>query len=148
MAKFNMVKTKVGNVPATDQDREEYNKLQYGEIFGCRTVNQRNAGFHRKFFAMCQLAWDNCPEHIAKNYPQQPNVPEKFWKELIKRAGYYDEQVNFKGVTEYHAKSIAFDNMGESEFQDLYSAVLDAIIKWIMPELDKDILKSELMNFM
>lgn len=145
--KIRTVKTEYGLVPETDEDKLKYNKAEYGTTFDCKSVSKRNSRFHRKFFSMVQLAWENCPESIAKNYPQQQNVPEKFWKELVKRSGYYEEQVNFKGIKEYTAKSIAFDSMDNDEFEDLYSAVLDTILRWIMPDTDRELIADMLANF-
>lgn len=146
--KFYLTKNKAGIYPLTESDREALNMIEYGESFECKRVNQRNPLFHRKFFALLQLAWDNLPEQFESYFPRQQKVPDEFRYEVIKRAGYFEKYTNLKGVVEYKAKSIAFDRMKEEEFQALYSAVIDVIIKYFIPDLDRDILEHEIMNFL
>lgn len=142
--KFNLTKTKTGLIPSTQDDWDKLSKVEYGESFSCKTVDQRNINFHRKFFSLINLAFDNLPEQ----YDQYFKTPDQLRYELTKRAGFYEEYTDLKGVKQYKAKSIAFDTMSQSEFEQLYSAVIDVIMKWILPDLDKDILESELMNFL
>ena len=133
-------------VPSTSEDKYKIAKMPKGEPFEIEWKRQRNPKFHRKFFALMQFAWDNKPESMDSYFPTSKNVPDEFRKEIIKRAGYYVEHTNFKGVKEYRAKSISFANMSEDEFEELYSACIDVIIKYM--NIPDEVFKSEWMEFM
>lgn len=143
--KFQLVKNKAGKpIPASDEDREKYNTIEYGEVFECRGLDQRNVRFHRQFFAMIDLAFQNMPEKYDNQFPTSEDLRE----ELIKRAGFYHEYTDFKGNKQQRAESIRFDNMGQKRFEEVYNGVLDVILKWLMPKVERDVLKHEIMNFM
>lgn len=145
---FYLTKTHTGNIPTTDADREKLAKVEYGESFKCKTVSKRNLKFHNKYMALIQLGWQNKREYLDDYFPMQPNFPDEFRKEVIMRAGYYESYKNFKGETQYRAKSISFARMGNEEFSNLYSATIDVMIKWVMEGLDKEDLMNELAGFM
>ena len=132
-------------IPATDEDKVKADRHKTGTIAKCSVPNQRNAQFHRKFFALLNLAWENLPEKYEFNFPRSETMPDEVREEIIKRAGYFTSWTNFKGATEYKAKSIAFTNMGQNEFEQLYSACIDVIVKYL--ELPKDVIESELIGF-
>ena len=132
--------------PATSEDKEKFDKLPSGEPFQIEWKRQRNPKFHRKFWALMQFAWENKPESMDSHFPTSKNVPDEFRGEIIMRAGYFIEYTNFKGVKDYKPKSIAFDKMNQDEFEELYSACIDVIIKYM--NIPEDVFKTELMEFM
>ena len=133
-------------VPCTSEDKDKIAKMPSGSPFEIEWKRQRNPKFHRKFWALMQFAWEHKPEWMDSNFPTSKNVPDEFRREIVKRAGYYVEYTNFKGVKEFNAKSIAFDKMDESEFEELYSACIDVIIKYM--EIPDEVFRAELMEFM
>ena len=133
-------------VPATSEDKEKIGKMPKGEPFRIEWKRQRNPKFHRKFFALMQFAWENKPESMDSYFPASKNVPDEFRQEIIMRAGYYTQHTNFKGVKEYRAKSISFANMSEDEFEELYSACIDVIIRYM--KIPDDVFRTELMEFL
>ena len=142
--KFRLVKTNTGFRAETDEDQEKLNKLSIGEVFSCSSLDQRNVEFHRKFFALIHLAWDNLPIEFEGRFPTQDDLR----KELTKRAGFYTEYTDFKGNKQYLPKSISFDKMGQEQFEKLYSAVIDIILQWLIPGLDRELLEHEIMTFL
>ena len=133
-------------VPSTSEDKEKIGKMPKGEPFEIQWKRQRNPKFHRKFMALIQFAWENKPESMDGNYKMTKNFDDDFRKDIIKFAGYYTCHVNFRGDKEYHAKSIAFDNMNEYEFEELYSACIDVIIRYM--KIPDDVFRAELMEFL
>lgn len=124
--KFNMAKTENGKpIPATDKDKEKWSKVGIGEVFKCTTINQRNYEFHKKFFALIQIAFDNLPERFDFT------DPEHLREELIKAAGFYELRTDFHGNEYKVAQSIAFDKMDEERFQVLYERVVDLVCRLI-----------------
>jgi hypothetical protein len=142
------VKTDKGLIPATEEDRLKLSKVKIGANIQCKVITERNAKFLRKYFALLKLAWENLPEHLEQNFPRQQEMPDEFRFEIIMRAGYFETYTNFKGVVQYKAKSISFENMDDEEFANLYSASIDVILKWVFKDLDKEYLMNELVGFM
>lgn len=120
--KLYIVKTLNGTFkPAYDSDYEQVKKIKAGEILTCEIKQPRNGAFHRKFMALINMVFQN---------QERYNNFDLLRKHLIIAAGYYDTTYTLEGVEIPEAKSIAFANMSEDEFQGLYNAVIDTIIKY------------------
>ena len=74
---------------------------------------KRNLLHHKKFFSLLKYAWEN------SDYEQMMTF-EVFRRDVIRRAGFYDEIRTLNGNTEYRAKSISFARMKQDEFEELY----------------------------
>jgi len=129
--------------PAFESDLEIAKKIKINEIYKVKITKPRNVMFHRKYFALLNLAFANF---------ETENTFDDFRKEIIKRAGFYREITNFKGEKEYVAKSISFAGMDDIEFDDLYSKSLAVIFKFTLKlDMTKENLtnlQEELINFM
>jgi len=129
--------------PAFESDLDIAKKIKIGEPIKVKYSFPRNYEFHKKFFAMINLAYHN--------FDTASNIID-FRKEIVKRAGFYYEHVNFKGVTEYKALSISFASMDEIKFQDVYDKCLSVIFKHVLKleKTDENLLnfQEELINFM
>jgi hypothetical protein len=129
-----------GFVPMPE-DYDDFNNLKNGTIYNVKLTTVRNPVFLRKFFKMITIAYENRQIMEDASF----NV---FRKELIKRAGYYDEYIDLKGNKVYDSQSIAFENLDEEEFKILFSKVLDIIIKYVLIGLKGDELETHLTRMM
>jgi hypothetical protein len=109
--------------PAYDSDLEAFAKIPKGEVVQIEYVKKRNIRFHRKFFALMKLAFDN------QNVYQSA---DEMRYDITITAGFTDEITNkITGEVTLRAKSISFDSMDETEFSDLYAKTKDVICNWI-----------------
>ena len=129
--------TERGLVPKYDSDFEEKKKLKIGDEYWCEIKRARNYLFHKKFFALCKLGCEN-----SKNVEMPLDVYRKY---ASIKAGYYKIYSTPKGSF-VEADSISFGNMPQDEFEKLYSAVLDFIIK--DTEATKENIEQNLLSFM
>jgi len=106
---------------AYNSDFDKIKKLKAGELYKCEVKQPRNIGFHRKFFALINMLFQN--QEIY-------NSSDRLRKDLIIEAGYFEEWADLQGVMQREAKSISFAKMKEDEFQSLYSNVIDVIVKY------------------
>jgi hypothetical protein len=106
---------------AYNSDYDKIKKLKVGEEYQCEIKQPRNLKFHRKFFALINMLFEN---------QERYNNSDRLRKDLIIEAGFYDEWVDLHGVINKEAKSISFASMSEDEFQDLYSKVIDVIVQY------------------
>ena len=137
MAKINLRKTISGFEPDQDYDKKLVSKLKIGEIYQAEIKKPRNILFHRKFFALLNLGFDNQDRY---------DVFEHFRKEVTMRCGHYDEHVTVTGQIFYFPKSISFASIDEIEFQKLYECAIDVILKYFITgstpeEIDQAVLQ-------
>jgi hypothetical protein len=140
--KFHLAKSGNKFIPSTEEDQIKCLKIGQGEVVECRSIDQRNYEFHKKFFALIKLAWENLPEKFDGYF----GTPEDLRSELIVLAGFYTERKDFYGNTKKVPESIAFDKMSQERFEQLYSKVLDLVCRLIGVE-ETDIM-DQLMEFM
>ena len=125
---------------ATDADDKRWNRFwrmatgkEAGEMFGFETCFPRNPKFHRKLFALLTVGFDNwepdrkkfayCGRPIEKNF-------ERFREQVLILAGHYDQIFSLRGDRmELVAKSISYAAMDDAEFEALYSAVIDVLLR-------------------
>lgn len=110
--------------PAGFEDFEIAESIPASSVLKCKYTLPRNYKFHRKFFALCKFAYDNWePDETAakKSF-------ERFRKDLMILAGYYTQTVSLiTSQIHLEAESIAFGNMSEAKFSQVYKAVKDVV---------------------
>jgi hypothetical protein len=127
MTKISLVRTLSGFKPAYDSDFELSKKIKLNEVYVYDFKKPRNYEFHKKFFALVNM--------VFQNQVQYTNI-EHLRKDLIIESGNYDLRYDLLGVEIREAKSISFASMDEIEFSKLYDSVIDVIIKYF--HFDKD----------
>jgi len=112
--------------------------LKMNGEYKCVLTQIRHAGFHRKFFALLDVAFDawDCPTAEYKGEPVQKNR-DRFRKDLIILAGYGYPVVNVRGEVRYEAQSMSFAKMDQVEFENLYSRVIDVILAKVLTSYTK-----------
>jgi len=126
----------------TDGDKKSWrrfwhrvNRLAAGEIISFEAIFPRNSLYHRKYMALLNYAYDcwtpNRKHRTHKGVVVQKNF-DHFRKDIAILAGYYDVTFDLDGKMELEAKSIAFANMEEAEFEELYSATINVILDKIL----------------
>ena len=104
---------------AYDSDYEKMKRIKAGDLLECEIRKPRNYGFHKKFFALVQMIFQN-QEHY--------NNIDDLREDLTIAAGYYVKRENLKGEPIKKAQSISFAKMDQDEFNEYYSRVLDEIV--------------------
>ena len=122
--------------PAYNSDYEVAKKVKPGETVKGSITRPRNMKFHKKFFALLNLGFEN---------QEQYEDFESFRAVVTMKAGFYKYITTEKGYI-YLPKSISFSKMEDFEFAELYDKVLDVLLK--MLGTNKEDLEQELINFM
>ena len=119
--------------PDTDESAQLLSKIKTGSVVFADVKRPRNYLFHKKFFALLQVGFDAWePDAVEFNgLPAQKNF-DRFRKDCVISAGYYDTVVNLKGDVRAEAKSISFGAMDESEFAELYSSVANVLLQRVL----------------
>jgi hypothetical protein len=140
MPKFNLLKGHNNSLKPGDEQAEQWlNKVPFAEPVVCTLTRPRNPEFHRKFFSLLQLVFEN--QERYDNF-------ERFRKEIVMRAGFYEEHVHLTGKVSYVAKSLAFDKMDALEFEALYDKCCEVIIQYFWPDISKHHLEEAVLDYM
>lgn len=124
-------------IPLYDSDYEKLKKVKKNTQVQIDIVQPRNIKFHKKFFALINM--------VFENQERFDNI-EILRKELTIESGFYDEYIDFHGTVQRQAKSISFSNMDETEFSELYSKFINTVIR--VTGWDSDDIDENLISFM
>lgn len=129
MADLSFVRTPAGLAPADATAAEWFGKVKMGQPVSASVKLPRNGKFHRKFFAMLDVAYSNHEwPLINTKFGMVRCSAEMFRKYVIVKAGHYEADMTPHGEIRVVPKSIAWAKMDEAEFSQLYSDVLDVIL--------------------
>jgi hypothetical protein len=129
-------------VPASEEDGALLEKIPIGRVVKLKLTVMRNYEFHKKFMALVQMAFDRWQpaeiedpkrKYITEYVPAKQL--ERFRKDLTIRAGFYETTFHLDGSIRIEAKSISFGKMSQEEFEKLFSAVINVVLKQVY---DKD----------
>jgi hypothetical protein len=113
--------TLTGLIPLYPSDQDEKKRLKLGQDYKAKLTLPRNLAFHKKFFALFNIAYQNT----------SLNMSEKAYRHYLTiKAGYFTAYQTPKGIF-YEPDSISFDNMDQAEFEVYYQRFLDVVIKEI-----------------
>jgi len=132
-----MIKSGNAFICSDEEALESMKAFKSGETYSVEVTRPRNLAFHRKWFALAKIAFDYWADSVAKREYKgvevQPNF-ERFRKDLIIMAGYYEPYFNAKNEIRLDAKSISFAKMDAEEFEELYSKTIATILQNILPK--------------
>lgn len=126
-------------IPLDPQAIEFLAKLKTGAGVTVEIKRHRNPAFHRKFFALLNIAYEHW-EPVEATYKGQvvgKNF-DQFRNDIVCLAGHFEMAVNLRGETRVTAKSISFASMGQDEFETLYSSVVNVVLTKILTNYTRD----------
>lgn len=134
--------------PADEATVQAMAGLKTAEVYRCEVKRPRNYRFHKKFFALLNFAfenWDCRPEinrygQIEKNFKQ-------FRKDITIKSGYYEQHFRIDGSFRVVAKSISFASMEEDEFNKLYNAACNVILRMVLKSYSREDLDRVLVEY-
>jgi hypothetical protein len=124
-----------GLVPLYPSDFDEKRKLKLGQDYEVIIKRPRNLGFHKKFFALLNIGFENTSLDMSLT---------AYRHYITIKAGFFTAYQTTKGIF-YEPDSISFTNMDNDEFQEVYSRVLDRIIEDI--GATKEEIEKQLIDF-
>ena len=126
--------TLAGLIPLYDSDFTEKRKLKLNTDYLADIVNPRNIGFHKKFFALINLGHKNTKLELPF---------ESYRAYVLMKAGYVKTFTTPNGLM-FLPDSISFANKTQDQFEEVYSRVIDVIIKDIgvtSEEIEKELIE-------
>lgn len=115
--------------PATENDEAKLRRIPVGDLLPVHIRKPRNAGLHRKFFALVKL--------ISENSPRYDSL-EAAILELKIRAGHYREHITLDGEVVFLPKSIAYEEMEQADFEIFFERCVEIACSELIPYIPRD----------
>lgn len=133
MARVQVIKMAGGLLaPLDDNEAETLQGFKNGEQYEVEIKRYRNPAFHRKVFAFFKF----CFEHWAVDKTEWKYFDERkqfdtFRKHLTVLAGFKEISYTLDGSFRVEAQSLSYGNMEQDEFEQCYSALINAALKHV-----------------
>lgn len=137
--KISFVKIEHGGLlPATELEEKRMEKFKTGTTYEVEIKESRNPKFHGKVFSFMNFVyqyWSGENEFLD----EQAQF-DRFRKDLTILAGYNNKVFNYKGELRLEAKSLSYSSMTQEEFEQLYTALINAASKHMFNGADDNII--------
>lgn len=128
--RLELVKAPRGIAPATEQDEERLRLVRVGDLLPVQLPRRpRNGKHHRLLWALVRF--------LAQNHPRLQSE-QAVMLELKIRAGHYVERITSQGEIIFVPKSIAYDEMEQTEFAAFYTRAFQVTVTELLPDLPPD----------
>jgi hypothetical protein len=139
MVEIMLIKRENGLMLADDYSTDTLEGVNVGTMLKCKIMSERSVGFHRKYFALLNFAFDKWEpkevtfrgQIVAKNF-------DRFRSDVQILAGYGYPVVNLRQDVRYESKSISLGKMSQEDFEKLYSSLIDVILQKILTQYTRD----------
>lgn len=137
--------TENGLIPLYDSDMEQKRRLKIGSDVEVDIKKARNYEFHKKFFALIRLAFDNLNENLQRElgiYTEDDLLIRlKIDLKLYK-------VVRYENLGCLALDSISFEKMDQFEFENFYRRAVNQIINVYLKGVIYPQLEEELYRFL
>ncbi len=137
--------TETGLTPKYESDREEFKKLKRNAEVVVEIKKGRNIEFHKKYFALLKLTFENFPEWLEDTL--NVHSVEDLRTRIKIDLGLYDIS-HYGNQSIIVPKSIAFDKMDETEFEKFYRMSVNHIIKNYLKGVSNEQIEEEIWKFL
>lgn len=128
-------RTLTGFAPDTDADMKAMSRFKLNEVVRADVKKPRNLGYFRKWWALVKVGYElweeTCPRHLYKGMEVLPDF-DRFRRDVTILAGCARPVINVKGEMRLEAESIAFGNMTDERFDDLYNATINVLLNKVL----------------
>ena len=136
--------TAQGLVPMYDSDYDEKQRLKIGEKVLCEVTKPRNYEFHKKFFALVRLAYQNLPERLQSML----NISSEDDMLTCLKLDVGLASIIYQGGRQLiKVGSISFSSMDDTEFETFYQKCVDVILTKYLRGTSRQELIDEIERF-
>ena len=135
-------------LPASDGDAERLERFKSGAIYPIEIKQARNPAFHGKVFAFMQFCFEHwSADKTDERFKASAAQFDTFRKELTVLAGYRDVTFKINGGFRVEPKSLSFSSMEQAEFEEFYSAAINAAIAHVFNNTTNPAILHKLQSF-
>lgn len=135
-------------LPAFETEEERLQKFRAGFVYPVEIKQSRNPAFHSKVFKFLQFCFEHwCASRTDEQFKANGAQFDTFRKHLTVLAGYRDVTYTIDGRMRVEPKSLAFANMEQAEFEECYSALINAALAHVFNNTKDQRILNQLMSF-
>lgn len=105
--------------PADEETHKRLKRLKKGHYYSFKYKVMRNYKFHKKFFSLLNLAFQN--QELFDSF-------DWFREHTLLGAGHFEQSTTPDGKIMYKTKSISFEKCTEQEFEEVYQKVVSFLM--------------------
>lgn len=150
MTQIVLMKIAGGVLAPVDQQGIDYlSKMKLGAGVKITVTKHNNVAFHRKMFALLNLAFDawDSPTVEYKGEPVARNI-DQFREDITILSGFYETSVRLDGSIRFTAKSWSFERMDDEEKERLYNAIINTVLSRVLTKYTRDDLDAVIANLL
>ncbi|MDG6894543.1 DUF1367 family protein [Volucribacter amazonae] len=149
MAIYQMIKMAGGVfAPAYEMEAESLKALANNEQYEVEIKRSRNPAFHRKVFAFFNFCFEHwSAERTELRFQDEKAQFDTFRKHLTVLAGFRTVTYKINGEFRVEAKSLSYANMEQEEFEQCYSALINAALVHIFANTQDEKIINQLYAF-
>jgi hypothetical protein len=138
MARFLLRRTLSGWIEADDASRAAARKFNVGDTYKADIVKPRSLKALNRYWALVDIILDNTDMFKAKEQVS----------DYLKLASGHCSPFMQRSTGEVYLlpNSINFDSLGEDEFQEVWSRIIDVVCKDILPGVTEDEINVEIQK--
>lgn len=135
-------------VPADEMFLPALQSFKNGEMYSVEIKRTRNPQFHRKVFAFFKFCFEHwAAENTELQFQSEAKQFDTFRKNLTVLAGYREVTYTIDGRMRVEPQSLSYGNMEQDEFEQCYSALINAAIKHIFNDTTDPNVINQLHSF-
>lgn len=135
-------------LPASDGDAERLERFKSGAIYPIEIKQARNPAFHGKVFAFMQFCFEHwSADKTDERFKASAAQFDTFRRHLTVLAGYKDVTFTIDGRLRVEPKSLSFSSMEQAEFEEFYSAAINAAIAHVFNNTTNPAILQKLQSF-
>ena len=135
-------------LPAFDTEAERLERFKTGFVYPVEIKQSRNPGFHGKAFSFLQFCFEHwSADKTDARFKTNAAQFDTFRKNLTVLAGYKEVTFTIDGRARVEPKSLSFGNMEQPEFEECYSALINAAIRHIFNNTKNQNTLNQLQSF-
>lgn len=115
--------------PADEASAEIMEGFKANGVYKAQLTQPRNSLFHRKFFSLLKLAYDNYEQPgVYHNDKLVFRSFDRFREDVTISCGHWELELNKRNNVVQRAKSISFSKMQQDEFEVLFNSAITVIM--------------------
>ncbi|KKB01444.1 DUF1367 family protein [Avibacterium paragallinarum] len=135
-------------VPADEMFLPALQGFKNGEMYSVEIKRTRNPQFHRKVFAFFKFCFEYwAAENTELQFQSEAKQFDTFRKNLTVLAGFREVTYTIDGRMRVEPQSLSYGNMEQDEFEQCYSALINAAIKHIFNDTTDPNVINQLHSF-
>ncbi len=129
-------KTLKGWKPADEQSEKYWKKGKLGDYYQLEISKPRNGGYHRMYFAMLKIVFDNQEIYRSQN---------ELLDAIKFGVGHVETRKKLTGEFYQKPASISFANMEQDKFEDFFNRSVNVVLEHILPGTTRDEIVNEVL---